>query len=221
VAEMYDDYGVVLYTIQKNGTNLFKRLFEYVLGNPSNTENEKIDYKHHILIVRNPYDRLISQWMHVTQIKSIYWDKKEQNTLVRYCRKQRKEFKNWVIETYKTGYTGDDNHILSQSECLHIIPDKTFKIFKLEDLIVDDLFYFLPEIDSVNLNDKYKEILESLNGSIDHHSRQYRALDYFMDYYDDEVLEICNSYFNIDFKNFGYEIVNHYEISNLNPIKFI
>jgi hypothetical protein len=124
---------------------------------------------------------------------------------------QKKYFKEWVIETYKTGYTGDDGHILSQSECVHIIPDKTFKIFKLEDLIIDDLFYFLPEIDSVNLNDKYKEILESLNGSIDHHARQYRALDYFMDYYDDEVLEICNSYFRLDFKNFDYKKINHHK----------
>ena len=211
MAEMYDDYGVVFHPIQKNGTNLFKRLFEYVLGNPSNTENEKIDYKHHILIVRNPYDRLISQWMHVTQIKSIYWDKKEQNTLILYREEQKKYFKEWVIETYKTGYTGDDNHILSQSECLHMIPDKTFKIFKLEELVIDDLFYFLPEINFVNLNDKYKEILESLNGSIDHHSRQYRAFDYFMDYYDDEVLEICNSYFKLDFNNFDYKEINHHK----------
>lgn len=218
---MYDDYGVVFYTIQKNGTNLFKRLFEYVLGNPSNTENEKIDYKHHILIVRNPYDRLISQWMHVTQIKSIYWDKKEQNTLILYREEQKKYFKEWVIETYKTGYTGDDNHILSQSECLHITPDETWKIFKLEDLIIDDLFYFYEGIDSKHLHQKYEEFIESLEVEKEHHYRQYRALDYFMDYYDDEILEICNSYFDIDFKNFGYKIVNHYEISNLPPIKLI
>ena len=221
MAEMYDDYGVVFYPIQKNGTNLFKKLFNYFLGKPTNDETLKINNKHHILIVRNPYDRLISQWMHVTQIRGKYWDKKKKNTLVRYCKEQRKEFKNWVIEMYKNGYDGNDNHILSQSECLHITPDETWKIFKLEDLIIDDLFYFYEGIDSKHLHQKYEEFIESLEVEKEHHSRQYRALDYFMDYYDDEILEICNSYFDIDFKTFGYEIVTHYESSNLPPIKFI
>lgn len=221
MAEMYDSYGVVFHPIQKNGTNLFKRLFDYFLGKPTNHQNLKINYKHHILIVRNPYDRLISQWMHDTQIKGKYWDKKKKNTLVRYCKEQKKEFKNWVIETYKMGYVGDTTHICSQSESLHIIPNETWKIFKLEDLIIDDLFYFLKEIDSTHLHQKYEEIIESLEVEAGHHSRQYRALDYFMDYYDDEILEICNSYFDIDFKTFGYEIVTHYESSNPNLIKFI
>ena len=198
MAEMYDDYGVVFYPIQKNGTNLFKRLFDYVLGNRTNEETKNIEYVHHIIIVRNPYDRLISQWMHDTQIK---------NELFYSKLNQKKLFKEWVVSTYKNGYTGNDNHLLTQTDVIQYIPNEKYKIFKLGEFVIEDLFYFLDNIDFENLHNEYDKILEYLNNETEHHSSKFRMSNDFKDYYDTELLEICNSSFRIDFQNFGYEMI--------------
>ena len=115
----YPDWDLVFLDIMKNGSNVFVNLFEYVMEKPSVPPYFERTPEIYMTVVRNPYDRLISQWMHDTQIK---------NELFYSKLNQKKLFKEWVVSTYKNGYTGNDNHLLTQTDVIQYIPNEKYKI---------------------------------------------------------------------------------------------
>ena len=199
MAEMYDGYGVVFYPIHKNGTNLFKRLFDYVLGNRTNEETKNIEYVHHIIIVRNPYDRLVSQFYH--------HNRRELNIFKNSI--HHPFFKEWVKKTYKNGYDGDDGHYFSQTHIIRYYEyPLPYHIFKLETLVAHELFWFM------DLSDERKKDIDAkafeLRTKLDlnhHHAYSNIKQGVWQTFYDSETIEICNNYFANDFKAFEYEMI--------------
>jgi len=57
----FPEYDFVFLDIFKNGSNVFSRLFEYVLGSKGDGPNFIREPNIYISVVRNPYDRVVSR----------------------------------------------------------------------------------------------------------------------------------------------------------------
>ena len=204
----FSHYDLVFLDIMKNGSGRFIRLFEYVLGMDRDKPVFIREPNIFITIVRNPYDRLVSQFYHAN--RKILWN--EYRYAVHYP-----FFRKWVAETYENGYTDNDGHLFAQS---HIIqydkyPDLPYHIFKIEELEPYKLFFFLgdeAEKRKDEIQTKYDELgMEQIR--IKHYASETIKQGIWQTFYDSKTIGICNEYFANDFKYFGYELLNPSEFN--------
>lgn len=211
----FNEYDLAFADIMKNGTNVFTTLFEYVLGKADVRPFFLREPKVYISVVRNPYDRLVSQFYHVN--RKIIWQ-------LRYS-VHFPFFRKWVQETYenKTDCNQqDDGHILPQNWIIQYYQyPLPYHIFKLEELIPHELFFFL-ELDDERKQDidlKFNEIkIEYDNNG--HHANNTLKQGIWQSFYDSKTIEICNTFFLKDFEAFNYEIIEPSVWKNI-PAKLI
>lgn len=197
----YPEYDFLFLDIFKNGSNLFAKLFVHVFGREHEIAYFKREPQIYMSVVRNPYDRLISQFYHI--------NRQTINKNFKYAL-HYPFFRKWVKEVYSgEGYTGTDGHLFSQT---HIIQYYEFpldyKIFKMEELIPHKMFYFLDLTDEQkkDIDNKFSELnLElSLNG---HHALGNMKQGVWEVFHNAETIELCNRYFAKDFEAFGYDMI--------------
>ncbi len=199
----FEKYDLAYMDIMKNGTNQFTKLFEWGLGVERSKPVFLREPKVFITIVRNPYDRLVSQFYHINRRKMF---KEYQHTL------HYPIFREWVKESYENGYDGDDGHHYSQSHIIQYdkFPQLHYHIFKIEELVPSDLFFFLDDLTEERkseINQKYKEFNEEQVKN-KHHATGNIKQGIWQMFYDSETLQIANNYFKSDFEYFGYEMLN-------------
>lgn len=197
----YSEWDLVLMDIMKNGSNVLVKLFDEVLGKHDDTTFFIIEPTTFIVPARNPYDRLVSQFYHIN--RKLLWE--EYRHTIHYS-----FFKKWVKETYENGYDGMDGHFFSQT---HIIqydkhPDLPYTIFKLEELIPHQLFWFmeLSEEKKIEIDNRYLEIQKEMSKT-KHHATGNVKQGIWEIFYDSNTIEICNDYFGDDFRIFGYDMI--------------
>ena len=196
----YSEYDFLFLTVLKSGSTVFKKLFEFVIGRESDAPYFKVLPKTYITVVRNPYDRLVTQFYHANK-NEIYKDYKFTT--------HQPLFKKWVKETFEDGYKGDDWHMHTQSHLLqHYENNLPYKIFKLEELIPHELFFFLDlsEERKKEIDDEFPKIMVELEKS-KHHTTNNIKQGVWQIYYDSKTIEICNKHFINDFVAFNYEII--------------
>lgn len=197
----YPDWDLCFLDIMKNGSNLFVQLFDYVIEKPAEYPYFIRVPQIYITIVRNPYDRLVSQFYHINRRK-LNTDYK--NAI------HHPFFKEWVKETYGNGYDGDDGHYFSQTHQIryyeHPLP---YNIFKLETLKPHQLFWFMDLSDErkIDIDKKAAEIKLELDLN-HHHAFGNSKQGVWQTFHDSETIKVCNEYFANDFKAFDYEIIN-------------
>jgi len=195
----YPDWDLVFLDIMKNGSNVFVSLFEYVMEKPSVPPYFERTPEIYMTVVRNPYDRLVSQFYH--------HNRRELNIFKNSI--HHPFFKEWVKKTYKNGYNGDDGHYFSQTHIIRYYEyPLPYHIFKLETLVAHELFWFM------NLSDERKKDIDAkafeLRTKLDlnyHHAYSNVKQGVWQTFYDSETIEICNNYFANDFKAFEYEMI--------------
>ena len=204
----FSDYDLVLLDIMKNGSSRFITLFEYVLGKERDEPVFIREPQIFITIVRNPYDRLVSQFYHINRKELL----RDYRYAVHYP-----FFRKWVEETYGKGYNDVDGHFYAQS---HIIqydkyPDLPYHIFKMEELKPYELFFFLGDEAEERKDDIEREYNEfGLKKIADkHYASGTIKQGMWKTFYDPKTIEICNEYFANDFKYFGYEVLNPSEFN--------
>lgn len=197
----YPKYDLVLLDIMKNGFNVLVSLFDFVLGDHSTNPYFLVEPTTFIVPARNPYDRLVSQFYHIN--RKPLWE--EYRHTIHYS-----FFKSWVKETYERGYDGTDGHYFSQT---HIIqydkhPDLPYRIFKMEELIPHQLFWFvdLSEEEKIEIDNRYLELQREMSKT-KHHASGNVKQGIWEIFYDSKTIEICNNYFENDFKVFGYDMI--------------
>lgn len=205
----YSDYDLAFVDILKNGSMGFRTLFTYVMDREPDKPFFIRQPKIYITAVRNPYDRLISQFYHAN--KGDIWKNWKWTVHHPY-------FRRWVRDTYKDGYKGIDGHFYSQTRLLQYYEnDIAYKIFKMEELKnAHELFFFLPltKARKAEIDEKYLEILDELQKST-HHATNNIKQGVWQSYYDAKTIEICNKEFENDFKAFGYEMIDPAEFNRL------
>ena len=206
----YSDHDVLFLTVLKNGSNVFRNLFEFVIGRESDALYFKKQPNTYITVVRNPYDRLVTQFYHANR-DELY--KKYKFTI------HHPFFKKWVKETFEGGYKGDDLHMHTQTELLRYYENKLpINIFKLEELIPHELFFFLDlsEERKKEIDNEFPKIMVELEKE-QHHLTNNIKQGVWQTYYDSKTIEICNKHFINDFVAFNYDII---EPEKFEPIYF-
>jgi|688.fasta_scaffold415910_2 hypothetical protein len=199
----FSDYDLVLLDIMKNGSSRFISLFEYVLGKEKDKPVFIREPQLFITVVRNPYDRLVSQFYHCN--KRELWN--DYRYAIHYP-----FFRKWVKETYGNGYDGVDGHYYPQSYIIQYkkYPDLPYHIFKIEELKPYELFFFLGELSlerKADIAREYKELGQSrINDK--HYATNNIKQGIWQTFYDSETIGICNEYFADDFEVFNYEIID-------------
>jgi hypothetical protein len=97
----YSEWDLAFLDIMKNGSNLFVELFKSVIGREADRPFFVREPKIYISVVRNPYDRLISQFYYVNRQEIVTTYKKSIHFPF---------FRKWVKETFENGYDGTDGH---------------------------------------------------------------------------------------------------------------
>lgn len=199
----YSDWDLCFLDILKNGSNLFAKLFNYVMEKPADPPYFIRVPQIYITVVRNPYDRVISQFYHVNRGKL-----KNDYGYVQYI--HYPFFKEWVKETYDNGYDGDDGHYISQTHQIRYYEySLPYHIFKLETLEPHKLFWFMDLSDErkIDIDKKALEIKLELDLNT-HHAFSNFKQGIWQTFHDSETIKVCNEYFANDFKAFNYEIIN-------------
>jgi hypothetical protein len=197
----YSEWDLVFLDIMKNGSNLFVELFKHVLGKEADKPYFIREPQLYISVVRNPYDRLVSQFYYVNR-----------GTIVKEYKKaiHFPFFRKWVKETYENGYDGTDGHLFSQAHIIryyeHQLP---YQLFKMEELIPHQLFFFLDLDDEhkSDIDNKFSEIRLELDNT-KHHANGNIKQGIWQTFYDSETIRICNEYFAKDFEAFGYDMIH-------------
>ena len=115
----YKKYSLIYWSILKNGTKVFRDLLNEIIGDrgtdifqfnkvteknfiiPAQPNDKLITAINQFAVVRNPYDRLISQFYHSEFIEARYgWNSYELNRAM-YQLKHFDMFKYWVKNTYE------------------------------------------------------------------------------------------------------------------------
>lgn len=204
----YSEWDLVFLDIMKNGSNVFVNLYKHVLGREADRPFFEREPKWFITVVRNPYDRLVTQFYHI--------NRRELNTTHKYSI-HFPFFRKWVKETYENGYDGVDGHYFSQSHIIqyyeHPLP---FMIYKIEELKPYQLFPFidLTEEQKDEIVGKYVEIQNQYNLN-KHHATTNGKQGVWQSFYDSETIKICNRYFANDFKAFDYPMVEPSEFKGI------
>jgi hypothetical protein len=197
----YSEYDLAFLDIMKNGSNVFIKLFEYVIGRKADEPFFVREPQIYLTVVRNPYDRLVTQFYHAN--RKILG--KEYSHSIHYP-----FFRKWVKDTYKNGYDGDDGHMFAQNHIIQYYEwPLPYKVFKLEELVPHELFFFL-ELDDerkADIDAKFLEIKRDLDNSR-HHASGNLKQGIWQVFYDAESIEVCNNYFAKDFEAFNYEIID-------------
>lgn len=220
-------HNIVFHPILKNGSTALTELFKFVLG-----EGEEIEFnlatkdtdpntsKLYITTLRNPYDRLVSQFYNV--YKSHLTKPKYRLKSVEHLRDIHTHFfyfRYWVKETYENGYNGEDPHLYSQWHTLDngYQYGADYKIFKMENLIPHELFFFLKLDDNQKkeIDDEYLKIMDHFEKN-NHHATNNQKKHTWEVYHDSNTIRICNEYFADDFKKFEYQMINPSEFRNRN-----
>jgi len=198
----YSDYDLVLLDILKNGSNLLKQLFEYTFERKADRPYFLREPQIFIVVCRNPYDRLVSQFYHINA--------KELRNNYRYAI-HYPFFRKWVKETYGMGYDGNDGHYYSQSHIIQYdkFPELPYSIFKMEELIPHQLFWYMDLTDEKKsqIDEQFLEITNELVKT-HHHSMGNSKQGLWKTFYDSETIEVCNQYFADDFRIFGYDMID-------------
>jgi hypothetical protein len=199
----FSDYELVFLDIMKNGSSRFISLFEYVLGKEKDNPVFVREPQLFITVVRNPYDRLVSQFYHINR-SELY---RNYRYTIHYPL-----FREWVKKTYENGYDGDDGHIYAQNHIIQYYkyPDLPYHIFKLEELKPYELFFFLGELSDerkADIDKKYKE-LGQLRIDDGHYTAGNMKQGIWEIFHNQETIKICNDYFAKDFEAFGYDMID-------------
>ena len=198
----FPEYDFVFLDIFKNGSNVFSRLFEYVLGSKGDGPNFIREPNIYISVVRNPYDRVVSQFYNHNRGTIL----KQYRYTIHYP-----FFRRWIEETYSgKGYTGDDGHLYSQSHIIQYYENSSrIKIFKMEEFKPHEIFFFLDLTDEqkFDIDNKFSEIRAKLdlNG---HHTTTNIKQGIWQVYHTSETIAVCNEFFTDDFKFFDYPMLD-------------
>ena len=198
----YPEYDFVFLDIMKNGSNLLAQLFKHVFGKEFEEPYFVREPEIYMTVVRNPYDRLISQFYHIhRQVIN-----RNFKFTIHYP-----FFRKWVKEVYSgEGYTGTDGHLFSQTHIIQYYEyPLPYKVFKLEELIPHQMFYFLDLTDEqkADIDAKFSEIRLDLTAN-GHHAFGAMKQGVWEVFHDKETIELCNNYFAKDFEAFGYDMVD-------------
>lgn len=197
----FSDCDVVLLDIMKNGSNLLTRLFSYVFEKEPDKPYFIREPQIFIVVSRNPYDRLVSQFYHINRKELT----KDYQYAIHYP-----FFRKWVKETYENGYDGADGHYYAQSHIIQYdkFPDLPYTMFKMEKLIPHQLFWYINLSDErkADIDTKFSEITTELI-RIKHHATDNLKQGKWETFYDSETIRICNQYFAKDFEAFGYDMI--------------
>lgn len=197
----YSEWDLAFLDIFKNGSNVFRELFRFVTGRDADKPFFIREPQIYMMVVRNPYDRLVSQFYHINKWEII----KNYRYTIHYP-----FFRDWVKETYSgEGYTGNDGHYFTQAHITQYYKyPLTYKVFKMEELIPHQLFFFLDldEERKVEIDEKCVEIRKELDLT-KHHAHSNLKQGVWQSFYDSETLQICNRYFANDFKAFNYTML--------------
>lgn len=197
----YSEWDLVFSDIMKNGSNLFTNLYKYVLGREADKPFFEREPKYFITVVRNPYDRLVSQFYHINKMELTKMHKYSIHFPF---------FRKWVKQTYENGYDGNDGHYYSQSHIIQYYEyPLPYKVFKLEELIPHQIFYFLDLTDEqkADIDVKFLEIRNELDLNI-HHANKHNKQGLWQSFHNSETIRICNKYFANDFKAFDYPMID-------------
>lgn len=197
----YSEWDLVFLDIMKNGSNLFAELFKYVIGREADKPFFEREPQLYVTVVRNPYDRLISQFYHINKGILV----KEYKKAIHYP-----FFREWVKETYENGYDGTDGHLFAQSHIIQYFKyPLPYQIFKMEELIPHQLFFFLDLDDErkIDIDNKFSEIRLELSKT-KHHAAGNIKQGIWQSFYDSQTIKICNQYFAKDFEAFRYDMIN-------------
>jgi hypothetical protein len=205
----YSEHNLLFFDILKNGSTGFRKLFELVLGK----EDGFLQYHQHdnslffitppvlyATVVRNPYERLLTQFYHV--------NKKQLWTTFRYT-VHYPFFRKWAKEFCSNEYKENDGHLYTQTQFLKFYENPLeYKIFKIEKLFAHELFFFLDltAAQKAQIDNEYSKIIKELQGNL-HHATNSIKQGTWQSYYDAETIEMCNKYYKCDFKAFDYEII--------------
>ena len=140
------------------------------------------DNAFYFTVVRNPYSRIVSQFIH--------W----RDNLKRL--KNGISFKDYILNLDNPSFFVQPNHLSKYQKRFHMpcsywIKSDRFKIFKFEN-IEDLVKYFVNNFD-------FKNNFPRLNTT---------TKNDVMSYFDKETIKIINEIMQADFENFGY---NYYE----------
>lgn len=197
----YSEWDLAFLDIMKNGSNLFVELFKFATGREADKPFFVREPQIYMMVVRNPYDRLVSQFYHINKSEII----RNYKYTIHYP-----FFRDWVKETYSgDGYTGTDGHLFAQTHITQYYKyPLPYKVFKMEDLIPHQLFFFL-DLDETRKNEidvRFSEIRNELDLS-KHHAYNNIKQGVWSSFYDSETIDICNQYFANDFKAFEYQMI--------------
>lgn len=215
----YKKYKLLYWKILKNGTAVFTDLLNEVLGEGVQFENiapiddttilvsgnEFVNVRNQFTIVRNPYDRLVSQFYHSEFLGKLGKNdfKNMSDSIMHF-----EAFHKWVKDTYGGDGSVDNQHFLTQTKLMHYRDNKIMKFFKLEELKYHQLFWFMKLSDEEKWEiDRKGEKWKQFHTSYGHHSKGFIRKGELMDYYNDDTIKICNEYFLVDFQNFGYQMI--------------
>ncbi len=198
----YSEWDLAFLDIMKNGSNLFVELFKYVIGREADKPFFIREPQLYVTVVRNPYDRLVSQFYHINRKELT----KDYKYAIHYP-----FFRKWVKETYENGYDGADGHYYAQSHIIQYdkFPELSYIVFKMEELIPHQLFFFLDLDDErkMDIDNKFSEIRLELSKSR-HHAAGNIKQGIWQSFYDSETIKVCNQYFGKDFEAFGYDVID-------------
>ena len=198
----FSEYDFVFLDIFKNGSNVFSRLFEYILGSKGDGPNFIREPNIYISVVRNPYDRVVSQFYHHNRGTIL----KQYRYTIHYP-----FFRKWIEEMYSgKGYTGDDGHLHSQSNIIQYYENSSrIKIFKMEEFKPHEIFFFLDLTDEqkLDIDNKFSEIRLEMDLN-KHHASTNMKQGIWQVYHTPQTIDICNNYFANDFKAFDYPMLD-------------
>lgn len=213
----YPKHNLSFFYIFKNGSQAFRELFTYVMEGERDTSDFVNKPEINITIVRNPYDRLVSQFYHANK-GEIYRNWRLNSLGYQKLNLHYPLFKSWVRDTFNGGYKGSDEHMYSQPRLLKYFEGGIeYKVFKLEELVsVNELFFFM-ELTKERQNEidiKYSEILRGME-KINHHATNTVKQGVWQNYYDAKTIEICNKEFEGDFIAFNYKVYDPKEFNKI------
>lgn len=138
-------------------------------------------------VVRNPYDRMVSEYFHLRQSMDIHpvlgnISKMNFNKFISVAFGKYDELKEFKSNT--------------NDFFVHFLPQINF--LTINNKIVMDKIYYFENI----------EELENDMGKLDHLGKSiHREYKDYMKYYNKESIEIINKFYDLDFKNFNYKKV--------------
>lgn len=135
-------------------------------------------------VVRNPYSRLVSQFLHSKDILKIFKDDVDFSTYIKNLRKPSVYCKSDKLKDYPVKFHFSCSDWLGDYQ-------KNVEIFQYEYLGILEGFF--------NFYYGMEKNLERDNDTPDDR--------YYFNYYDQETLEIVNTIMAKDFHNFDYEMV--------------